>query len=419
MNLRPKSFSTATAARGAYDCAPMSDVLATDKTHLSEVTKSGATTVAGGTIRSTVLPRVEWEGPHPKVKPSERHRFEELGLLGEGGMGEVILAKDHDIERNVALKRLPENCDLGRVLRFVEEIRTVGQLEHPNIVPVHDVGVDSNGRYYFVMKHLRGETLESIIERLKAGDDAAHTRFTMPVRVQIILSILNALAYAHQQGFIHRDLKPANIMIGPYGEVTVMDWGLAKRIRTPERSEIPVSESGTRTVLQTQVGSVMGTPLYMSPEQARGEVDKLDERSDLYALGVVFHEFLHLKHYLEDRTDLKAVLEGVQSVAAPIHVASMKAPRYQVPAELDWFVSHAMKKNVAERFQTVTEMTDELQRIIRGECRVQCQRTLVKRAVGELGKFADQRPMATIVMSTIVACIFLGALVKSVIELVS
>lgn len=390
----------------------MSDALANDKTHLSEVSRSGATTVAGGTIRSTVLPRVEWEGPHPRVKPSERHRFEELGLLGEGGMGEVVLAKDHDIERNVALKRLPENCDLGRVLRFVEEIRTVGQLEHPNIVPVHDVGVDSSGRYYFVMKHLRGETLESIIERLKAGDDAAHARFTMPVRIQIVLSVLNALAYAHQQGFIHRDLKPANIMIGPYGEVTVMDWGLAKRIRTPEKSEIPVAPSSARTVLQTQVGAVMGTPLYMSPEQARGEVDKLDERSDLYALGVVFHEFLHLEHYLEDRTELKAVLEGVQTVQPPIHVATLKAARYQVPAELDWFVARATRKNVNERFQSVTEMTDELQRIIRGECRVQCQRTLVKRVVGEAGKFADQRPMATIVATTVAVALFVAAIVN-------
>ncbi len=122
----------------------MTDTLSGD-THLSEATKSQAVTTPGSPARSTVLPRVEWVGPEPKVSPTQRHRFEELGLLGEGGMGEVVLAKDHDIEREVALKRLPQNCDLGRVLRFVEEIRTVGQLEHPNIVPVHDVGVDGRG----------------------------------------------------------------------------------------------------------------------------------------------------------------------------------------------------------------------------------------------------------------------------------
>ena len=179
----------------------MDDTLS-GSTQINEATKSQAPTTPGNPARSTVLPRVEWEGPHPKVNPTQRHRFEELGLLGEGGMGEVVLAQDHDIERQVALKRLPENCDLGRVLRFVEEIRTVGQLEHPNIVPVHDVGVDAAGRYYFVMKHLHGETLESIISRLRAGDVAAHQRFPMTVRVQIMLSVMNDSSVSPWRCFI-------------------------------------------------------------------------------------------------------------------------------------------------------------------------------------------------------------------------
>ncbi len=117
--------------------------------------------------RSTVLPRVEWNGDQPNVLPSQRERFEELRRLGRGGMGEVVLLKDHDINRTVALKRMITGSSLDRVLRFVEEIRTVGQLDHPNIVPVHDVGVDEQGRYFFVMKHLEGDTLKSIITRLK------------------------------------------------------------------------------------------------------------------------------------------------------------------------------------------------------------------------------------------------------------
>jgi serine/threonine-protein kinase len=385
-------------------------------TLINEATKSQALTTPGSPARSTVLPRVEWEGPHPKVNPSQRHRFEELGLLGEGGMGEVVLAQDHDIERKVAMKRLPENADLGRVLRFVEEIRTVGQLEHPNIVPVHDVGVDSAGRYYFVMKHLHGETLESIISRLRAGDVAAHQRFTMPVRLQIMLSVMNALAYAHQQGFIHRDLKPANIMVGPYGEVTVMDWGLAKRIRAPEHA-VGGAISGPRdgTALQTQLGSIMGTPLYMSPEQAKGANDTLDERSDLYSLSVVFHEFLHLEHYLKPvGDDVKAVIEGVKTITPVLHVATLKGRRYQVPAELDWFLEKGFKKDPAERYASVEEMTEEVQRIIRGECRVRCKRTFVKRMVGEAGKFTDQQPMLLIIGGTAVLALFLAAIVKSI-----
>lgn len=397
----------------------MGDTL-TGETQISDASNSQALTSPGGPARSTVLPRVDWVGPHPQVNPTQRHRFEELGLLGEGGMGEVVLVQDHDIERKVALKRLPENCDLGRVLRFVEEIRTVGQLEHPNIVPVHDVGVDSAGRYYFVMKHLHGETLESIIGRLRSGDAAAHQRFTMPVRLQIMLSVMNALAYAHQQGFIHRDLKPANIMVGPYGEVTVMDWGLAKRIRAPERNTGESAISGPRegTVLQTQLGSLMGTPLYMSPEQAIGAHDTLDERSDLYALSVVFHEFLHLDHYLQGREDLQSVLEGVKTVSPVLHLATFKGRQYQVPAELDWFLEKGFRKDPAQRYRSVEEMTDELQRIIRGECRIQCQRTFIKRVLGELQKFTDQRPVLMMLGGTVVMALFLAAIVTSVLSFI-
>jgi eukaryotic-like serine/threonine-protein kinase len=396
--------------------ARMPDTLSSDSTHLSEATKSQAITTPGGPNRSTVLPRVEWVGPNPKVNPEQRHRFEELGLLGEGGMGEVVLAKDHDIEREVALKRLPENCDLGRVLRFVEEIRTVGRLEHPNIIPVHDVGVDASGRYYFVMKRLHGETLESVIARLAANDPAAHARFTIPVRVQIFLQVLNALSYAHQQGFIHRDLKPANIMIGPYGEVTVMDWGLAKRIRAPEKQHgDDPSVSGPRdgTVLQTQLGSVMGTPMYMSPEQAIGAHDTLDERSDLYSLTVIFHELLHLRHYLSGRNELQQVLDGVKTEIPVLH-DSFRAGERPVPADLDWFLERGFHKAAGERYQSVTEMQEELQRIIRGECRVQCPRTFSKRLMFEGIKLIDRRPVVVMAVNVTLGALVVLGLVKLV-----
>jgi serine/threonine protein kinase len=114
--------------------------------------------------------------------------------------------------------------------RFADEVRAVGQLEHPNIVPVHDVGIDETGQHYLVMKYVQGETLESIIEHLAAGDPSYVARFPQEHRARIFLSILQALRYAHGRGIIHRDIKPANIMVGPHGEVTVMDWGLAKTV---------------------------------------------------------------------------------------------------------------------------------------------------------------------------------------------
>ncbi|MCP3141750.1 serine/threonine protein kinase [Pyxidicoccus sp. QH1ED-7-1] len=345
-------------------------------------------------------------------------------------MGEVVLLKDHDIERLVALKRLPEGADLDRVLRFVEEIRVVGQLDHPNIVPVHDVGVDERGRYFFVMKHLQGDTLESIISKLKQGDRATHERFPFRERVQVCLAVLNAVAYAHRKGFIHRDLKPANIMVGPFGEVTVMDWGLARPVRPPPSADSqgvglrmrPVPDGappvGLREAasLRTQVGSVIGTPLYMSPEQARGE-DTLDARSDVYSLCVVFHELLFLGHYLEGRESLTDILEGVQSVA-PV-VAALKSNPHQksVPAELSWFVAKGFAKDRAKRYQSVEEMTAALQAVQEGRIHVQCQRTMLKRSLHEVLRFVDDNPVAVIIGSTLGAALVAGSVAYTLMSL--
>ncbi len=372
---------------------------------------------AASARRSTVLPRVEWAGDKPNVVPFERERFEELRPLGQGGMGEVVLLKDHDIERMVALKRLPEASDLDRVLRFVEEIRTVGQLDHPNIVPVHDVGIDHLGRYYFVMKHLQGETLESIIDKLRQGDRAAHARFTFPMRVEIFRGVLNALAYAHRKGFIHRDLKPANVMVGPYGEVTLMDWGLARRVRTPEGSAPAAQAPGSApsslreaASLQTQLGAVVGTPFYMSPEQARGQHDAVDARSDTYSLTVLFHELLFLRHYLDGRESLAEVLEGVQKAPSPAFLADSNPHQPPVPSELRWFLHKGFSKEPEQRFQSADEMMLELQGVMEGRIHVQCQRTLMKRGLHEMLRSVDKHPVLLTTACTTAAAVVLTSL---------
>jgi len=375
--------------------------------------------------RSTVLPRLEWTGDRPRVVPLQRERFEELRALGQGGMGEVVLLKDHDIERTVALKRLSESQDLDRVLRFVEEIRTVGQLDHPNIVPVHDVGVDENGRYYFLMKHLQGETLESIITRLRQGDRAAHEQYPFPARVQLFLGVLHALSYAHRKGFIHRDLKPANIMVGPFGEVTVMDWGLARRFQQPGEAATPVESStaprskGLRESesLLTQAGAVMGTPLYMSPEQARGEHDKLDPHSDVYSLCVLFHELLFLRHYLEGRESMEDILAGVQTVLPPVEPLTEHPAQPRVPAELSWFVVQGLAKDPAQRYASVDAMVEELQRIMSGHIQARCHRTVMKKGLHMLLRFVDQYPKTVIIGTTAVASLLLAAVVQSLLRL--
>ncbi|RKH67927.1 serine/threonine-protein kinase [Corallococcus aberystwythensis] len=347
--------------------------------------------------RNTVLPRVEWKGQQPSVVPLQRERFEEVRPLGQGGMGEVVLIRDHDIEREVALKRLPPGADLDRVLRFVEEIRTVGMLDHPNIAPVHDVGVDEQGRYYFLMKHLKGETLESIISRLRKSELDALLRYPFQVRVQIFLGVLHAVAYAHGKGFIHRDLKPANIMVGPFGEVTVLDWGLARRVGASAARAIvdgsPVDLHSARP-LQTELGSVVGTPLYMSPEQARGEHDTMDARSDVFTLSVLFHELLSLSHYLEGLQSVPDIMKAVQTRTldmASMHLNTAQGP---VPAELMWFVKKGMSKDPKDRFESVDDMVMQLQAALEGRIHVHCQRTMLKKTLHKGLRIADRNPMA-------------------------
>lgn len=208
-------------------------------------------------------------------------------------MGEVVKVRDNDIGRVVALKRLhPGVNDDSTLVRFIDEVRVVGELEHPNIVPIHDVGVDAKGDYFFVMKYVPGETLETVIEKLAAGDPEYHAKFPFERRVAIFEALLEAVRYTHVNGIVHRDIKPTNVMVGPYGEVMLMDFGIARRLRQPWTEQGPAGSGEApsgKALFSTRVGSLLGTPGYMSPEQARGE--PVGERSDIYSLCVLFHEF--------------------------------------------------------------------------------------------------------------------------------
>jgi len=342
------------------------------------------------TLRTTVLPRVEIVGEEPKIVADGKVRYELSRRLGEGGVGEVIMARDNDIDRDVAIKRLRAEMQGSHatVLRFAEEVRTVGRLEHPNIVPIHDVGVHPNGEYFFVMKYVHGETLETIIEKLAAGDPEYHRRYPIERRVEIMMGILEAIAYAHSKKIIHRDIKPANVMVGPYGEVVVMDWGLAREVRGPERAlgEAPAGPDATgKKLFQTQLGSILGTPAYMSPEQTRGE--ELDERSDTYSLCVTFYEFLTLRHPHANETTLDGMLEAIKN--KPIEQAVMLGP---VPADLSWYLVKGLEKDKNARFQSVGEMIDRLRRRAEGDFPIQCPITFSMRMTTMLRRALVKHP---------------------------
>ncbi|HKN67157.1 MAG TPA: serine/threonine-protein kinase [Gemmatimonadaceae bacterium] len=202
----------------------------------------------------------------------EQDRYEIGALIGEGGMGSVYVAHDRELGRDVALKVLrdaaPTVAESERILR---EARILASLEHPGIVPIHDVGTLSDGRLFYVMKRIRGERFDDFVR-------APHSRTEL---LRSFLQLCDAVAFAHAAGVIHRDLKPQNVMLGAFGEVLVLDWGVAKAARPPS----PVVESA--------VGTAAGTPGYMAPEQLQGDAD---ERADVYGLGGLLFFLLTRQH---------------------------------------------------------------------------------------------------------------------------
>lgn len=256
--------------------------------------KSDPTLPVGATLNpfrsiGTVRPPAYAEGPEPVEAPGFRY---ELGaVLGAGGMGVVFRAYDRVLERSTAVKTLAAELSAHdvSVARFLAEARATARLEHPGIVPVHDLGETPDGRVFYAMREIRGTLLSEAI-------DDAHQRG--PPRGGALRRLVDALrrvaetvAYAHAQGVVHRDLKPQNVMLGPFGEVLVLDWGLV-RLPDGEEPTEALSELSDLKTWATRAGAVTGTPHYLAPEQARGEVDQIVPTTDVWALGCILHEIL-------------------------------------------------------------------------------------------------------------------------------
>jgi eukaryotic-like serine/threonine-protein kinase len=288
------------------------------RTSGGSITSDGAAPTAAGVLDTIAqsfgpVPRVllrdtaPGEEPGPIVrKPdaddadtSTRYRID--GEIARGGMGAVLKGRDPDLGRDVALKvlreDLRENADMVR--RFVEEAQIGGQLQHPGVVPIYELGTFADHRPFFAMKLVKGHTLAQLLEDRKSPRD------DLPRFLSIFEAICQTMAYAHARGVIHRDLKPSNVMVGSFGEVQVMDWGLAKILprggvvddaqagKTEHRETVIVTaRSGSDEPGLSHAGSIMGTPSYMAPEQARGEIDLIDDRADVFALGSILAAIL-------------------------------------------------------------------------------------------------------------------------------
>ena len=271
-------------------------------------------------------PVIDPRSPASKVTPEGRSKYQLAGEIARGGMGVILKGHDTDLGRDVALKVLDKELakNPAIVQRFVEEAQIGGQLQHPGIVPVYELGLMADDSPYFTMKLVKGRTLLALFMQRKTPADNRGRLLA------IFESVCQTMAYAHSKGVLHRDLKPANIMVGAFGEVQVVDWGLAKVLhRGGVADERRQKNESLHTVIETVrsgpgssgsdslVGSVMGTPAYMAPEQAQGEVEKLDERADVFSLGAILCELLTGRPPYEESEGESIVVQAARARLDP------------------------------------------------------------------------------------------------------
>lgn len=344
-----------------------------------------------GKLPAVKLPPSDLSGAMP-VAPSDvgkkltsdvTTRYNDKGEIARGGMGSIRKVFDDNLQRTVAMKvAFPEHRqDVKIMQRFAEEAQIMGQLEHPNIVPVHDFGED-DGTKFFTMLYVRGKTLTDLL----GENDAVDTREEYFRFLSIFLRILDAVAFAHSRGVVHRDLKPDNIMVGNFGEAYLMDWGIARLLhRTggmPKQGQGPTKTIAMSAIgksiedmmpvrvrreaavpPQDETGQIIGTFFYMSPEQALAQLELIDERTDIFLLGGVLYEILTKQPPYMGSTVVDVVR---QAQACQVLRPELIAPDSQIPKNLADICMKCLQRDQNDRYQTVLDLKKDVENFLKG-----------------------------------------------------
>ena len=278
---------------------------------------------------------------------------------GSGGGGVLNVCYDNNLCRSVIVKRLPnsQTADPRQRRRLLREARVTAQLQHPNTVPVYEIGKDENGNLYFSMKKIEGENFFKILGRIAQLEPETTQAFPLSRLLGIIIQASNALGYAHAHGVIHRDVKPENIMVGLFNEVTLMDWGVAKVWGLPDEFEEDDSDYVFERL--TKTGQRPGTPLYMSPEQVNNN-SIVDERTDIFSMGVVMYEMLALREPFRGH-NIKETFKNINELTPP--PPSKISKYFTAPSELDDIIYKAIAKDPVVRYQSIQGMIDDIRNV--------------------------------------------------------
>ena len=313
-------------------------------------------------------------------------RYRLVRRLGRGGMATVYLVEDTALGREAALKVLTDPDPKGEMAaRLVAEARLLAGLEHPNLAPVHDVGTLPDGRVFYVMKYVRGARLDAWV----AGPVADR-----PAILRLFVKVCDAVAFAHAHGVVHRDLKPQNIMVGEFGEALVMDWGVAKRLSDPDAPTLRL-DGAIGPAIGTRAGTVIGTPAWMAPEQARGEIAQVGPRTDVYALGAILYYLLSGRPPFPSGS-AESILRQVREDAP----ADLRRLDDTIPKPLAAIARRAMAKEAGARYAGAAELSADVLRHLDGLAVAAYPESVLERGLRVLSR---TRTLAALIAAYLVA----------------